>query len=143
MAIKQPTQRQIKIYNSFELYTFEKELNKYKISDLQGKKYLTVGGEFAYLQDNGIIQSKSKIIPEMKTLSDLPEYRIAHSKISEYTEYLNKRKQYDAWKFKQRFAIEKKLEDWDEVAKSMPEISSCERGDEITTEDIDKAFDNL
>lgn len=141
MAIK-PTQeiaQEEKVYNNLELMNFENEFIKFKLADKEGKLYLTVGGEFAYLQSIGIVQAREKIKPEMKTLSDLPDHRILFKKLKNYTEYLNKRKQYNAWKFKKTHAIKKELEGWDNIAKTMPEVSK----DEITTEDIDKTFFNL
>lgn len=152
MAIKQPVQfiKQTKrIYSDKELEEFFGELDKYKI---WGKhpfedrmiKYISVGGEFSYLQDKGIIKSYKKIKPEMKTMSDLPNWVIVYKRKDDFIEHENKMRQYFSWRAgKERrtnFTETKNLEEWDKIAKTMPEISSCEKNEEITTEDVDKLF---
>ena len=138
-------------YSEQEIINFSAELEKYRI---WGKdpfdwnkniKYLSVGGEYAYLQDKKIIESFEKIKPEMKTISELPNWRIIFTRHSDFLEHNNKMKQYLNWKYqnqqKAKFADMKKLEGWDSIAKAMPEIPQLEKG-EITTEDIDSWYGN-
>lgn len=132
-------------YGEQEIINFSAELEKYRIwgvdpFDREKKiRYLSVGGEYAYLQDKGIIESFEKIKPS----SDLPLWRIVFARWRDYTEHENKMRQYFDWKYnkerKIKFADMKKLEGWDNIAKTMPEISSYEK-EEITVEDIDDSF---
>ena len=105
---------------------------------------MSVGGEFSYLQDKRIIEAVEKIKLDIKTVSDLPVWRIVFSNWKDFSEHQNKIKQYHDWKYnkerKIKFADIKQLEGWDNIAKSMPEISLAEKGEEITTEDLDKAW---
>jgi len=138
-------------YNEQDIINFSAELEKYRIwgkdpFDPDKKiKYLLVGGAYAYLQDKKIIESLEKIKPEMKTMSDLPNWRIIFARHSDYIEHENKIKQYLNWKYqnqqKAKFADMKKLEGWDSIAKSMPEILQSEKG-ETTTKDIDEWLEN-
>ena len=138
-------------YSEQEIINFSAELEKYRIwgkdpFDPEKKiKYLSVGGEYSYLQDKKIIESFEKIKPEMKTMSDLPNWRIIFARHYDYMEHENKMRQYFDWKYrnqqKAKFADMKKLEGWDSIAKSMPEVSNWENPqEEITTEDIDDSF---
>ena len=138
-------------YSEQEIINFSTELEKYRIwgkdpFDPNKKiKYLSVGGEYASLRDKKIIESLEKIKPEMKTMSDLPNWRIIFERHSDFLEHTNKMKQYLNWKYqnqqKAKFADMKKLEGWDSIAKSMPEISQSEK-EEITTRDIDDWYEN-
>lgn len=137
-------------YNEQEIINFSAELEKYRIwgtdpFDREKKiRYVSVGGEFAYLQDKKIIEAVEKIKPEMKSYSELPQWRIIFENWKDFSEHQNKMNQYHDWKYnkerKIKFADMKKLEGWDSIAKTMPEVSSYEKGDEITTEDIDDGF---
>lgn len=133
-------------YSEQEIINFSAELEKYRIwgidpFDREKKiKYLSIGGEFSYLQDKKIIEAFEKIKPEMKTYSELPQWRIIFENWKDFSEHQNKMEQYHNWKYnkerKIKFADMQKLEGWDNIAKSMPVSSQ----DEITTEDIDKTF---
>jgi len=138
-------------YSEQEIINFSAELEKYRIwgkdpFDPNKKiKYLSVGGEYSYLQDKNIIEVVEKIKPETKTMSDLPNWRIVFEYWKDYSEHQNKIKQYHDWKYhkerKVKFAGVKELEGWDKIAKTMPETSSWENPqEEITTEDIDDSF---
>ena len=138
-------------YSEQEIINFSAELEKYRIwgkdpFDPNKKiKYLSLGGEYALLQDKKIIEAREKIKSEMKTMSDLPNWRIINKRHSDYIEHTNKMRQYLNWKYqnqqKAKFADMKKLEGWDSIAKAMPEIPQLEKG-EITTEDIDSWYGN-
>ena len=136
-------------YSEQEIISFSAELEKYRIwgkDPFEDKqiKYLAVGGEYAYLQDKKIIEAVEKIKLNTKTVSDLPVWRIVFANWKDFSEFQNKIKQYHDWKWekenKLKFANVKQLEGWDNIAKSMPEISLSEKGEEITTEDLNKAW---
>ena len=136
-------------YSEQEIISFSAELEKYRIwgkDPFENKqiKYLSVGGEFSYLQDKRIIEAVEKIKLDIKTVSDLPVWRIVFSNWKDFSEHQNKIKQYHDWKYnkeqKIKYANIKQLTGWDNIAKSMPEISLAEKGEEITTEDLDKAW---
>ena len=136
-------------YSEQEIISFSDELEKYRIwgkDPFENKqiKYLAVGGEYAYLQDKRIIEAVEKIKIDIKTISDLPQWRIVFANWKDFSEHQNKIKQYHDWKYnkeqKIKYANIKQLTGWDNIAKSMPEISLAEKGEEITTEDLDKAW---
>lgn len=133
-------------YSEQEIINFSAELEKYRIwgadpFDREKKiRYVSVGGEFAYLQDKKIIEAFEKIKPEIKSYSELPQWRMVFENWKDFSEHQNKLGQYHNWKYNQerkiKFADMKELEGWNNIAKTMPEVSK----DEITTEDIDKTF---
>src|SRR3990167_6861318 len=87
-------------YSEQEIINFSAELEKYRIwgkdpFDPEKKiKYLSIGGEYSFLQDKKIIEAREKIKPEMKTMSDLPNWRIIFERHYDYLEHTNKMKQY-------------------------------------------------
>ena len=135
-------------YSEQEIISFSAELEKYRIGrtdpfDPTKKiKYLSVGGEYAYLQDKRIIEAVEKIKLDIGIISDLPVWRIVFANWKDFSEHQNKIKQYHDWKYnkerKIKFAGVKELAGWDKIAKTMPEIS---RSEEITTDDVDVWFE--
>ena len=133
-------------YSEQEIINFSSELEKYRIwgkDPFEDKqiKYLAVGGEYAYLQDKKIIEAVEKIKLDTKTVSDLPVWRIVFDNWKDFSEHQNKIKQYHDWKYNKEQKIKyvniKQLTGWDNIAKSMPEVSNWEENEK---EELDKVF---
>jgi len=134
MSLKEKTKEIIpppRVYSPIELEEFDKELEPYKVDgNLEGKpiKYVSIGSEYAYLQDKGIIWAKEKVAHETKGMSLLPMWRI--KRLGSFAEHENKMGQYWYWKSKKNYAQDMQLLDWESAYQKMPQSN------EITTDDF-------
>lgn len=130
MAIRNKIQKIIPsktTYPEFDLEKFGEEIKPYRIDAFhpftnKPFKYLSVGAEFKYLKDKGIVKVYGEITDDIKSISKLPEWEIIDT--MRHTEHNNKISQYFSWaKQKQNkldFAQKKQMEYYEKKEGSIP-----------------------
>ena len=91
-SIEIPSDKHQEEINETEIQQVKDELENYRIDRVHftlgfPMRHLTCGGIFKYYFDKGLISCESEILPEMKTMSDLPEWKMIKENIFLFIHY--------------------------------------------------------